>query len=228
MSSNFNYHNDILPLGDFEAVPVSSLIPPYPEHFPNVVNLNKPTNVDKLKEDFNNFKKTGNYFKDRAKYFKNNFKDTVQLFDDLGFSFSNYKAYPIRELGTNILKSDLGEYTSALLNNFGVPLFRQQYVVASKGWSTKFHIDHPDFTLHGFRVFIPIDHAYIGFKEGIYKLNAGECYFVNIAKLHRGFSADTRVVIMCQMASDKLIRGKSATLPVDISTIPEEFRNAPE
>ena len=223
----FDYKHDILPLGEFETVPVTSLIPPYPCNFPEVSRLGIKTDVTKLREEFEQFDKSGDYFKSRAKYFKNGLKETIQLFDQIGFSKENYKAFPLRELGTNVLKDTVGAYTKQLLENFGVPLFRQQYVLASAGWQTKLHIDHPDFTLHGFRVFIPIDDAYMGFENTIYKLEAGDCYFVNIAKKHRAFSDLDRVVIMCQMASDRLIRDAYPLLPIDPLTIPEAYRNEP-
>ena len=224
--NNFNYEHDILPLGDFETIPITSLIPPYPENFPEVARLGIKTDIEQLRHDYEKFDKSGDYFKSRAKYFKNGLKDTIKLFDHLGFSKENYKAFPLRELGTNVLKDTVGTYTKQLLDNFGVTLFRQQYVLASAGWQTKFHIDHPDFTLHGFRVFIPIDDAYIGFENAIYELKAGDCYFVNIAKIHRAFSDADRVVIMCQMSSDKLIRMAIPMQPIDPLTIPENFRNA--
>lgn len=222
----FNYNHDILPLGEFETVPVTSLIPPYPCNFPDVARLGIAVDVDKLREEWLLYDKTGDYFKDRAKYFKNSLKETIKLFNDIGFSKTNYKAFPLRETGSNKLKEDVGQYTRRLLDNFGVPLFRQQYVLSSAGWKTKFHIDHPNFKTHGFRVFIPIDTAYMGFKSGVYELTSGDCYFVNIAKMHRGFSDKERVVIMCQMASDKLIRTAEKMKPVEINTIPEEYRDA--
>lgn len=201
----FDYKNDILPLGDFETVPVNSMLEPIPSNYPEVVKLHIPTNVDLLREEWEIYPKKGNYFRDRMRYFKNPIKETIKLFDDLGFSQTNYNAYPLREIGTNTLKSNVGPYTKQLLKSFGVELFRQQYVVAEPGWETKLHVDHPDFSVHGFRVFIPIDTAYIGFDNTAYELPPGDCYFVNIAKMHKGITNNKRVVIMCQMASDELI-----------------------
>lgn len=221
----FNYEHDILPLGDFETVPVTSLIPPYPCNFPEVSRLGIKTDVNKLREEWEEFDKTGDYFRDRAKYFKNPLKETIKLFDEIGFSRENYKAYPLRETGTNVLKDNVGPYTRELLENFGVPLFRQQYVLSSEGWKVKLHIDHPDFTVHGFRVFIPIDTAYMGFEENVYELTPGDCYFVNIARKHWAYSDKERAVIMCQMASDKLIRNGYDMTPMDSTLIPEEYRN---
>lgn len=220
----FNYEHDILPLGDFETVSVTSLIPPYPCNFPEVAKLGIKTDVIKLRKEWEEYDKTGDYFKDRAKYFKNSIRETVKLFDDLGFSRNNYKAYPLRTTGTNILKDEVGEYTRNLLETFGVDLFRQQYVLSSAGWKVKPHVDHPDFTIHGFRVFIPIDTAYMGFGEDVYELTPGDCYFVNIAKKHWAFSDSERVVIMCQMSSDKLIRDADIMTPINSELIPEEYR----
>lgn len=227
MPLDFDYSQDILPLGEFESLPVTSLIPPYPENFPDVARLGIKTDVSKLRDEYESFDKSGDYFKSRARYFKNSIRDTIMLFDQLGFSREKYKAFPLRITGTTTLKEDVGVYTKNLLENFGVPLFRQQYVLSSNGWSTKFHIDHPDFRMHGFRVFIPIDEAHMGFEGKIYRLEPGDCYFVNIAKKHRGFSDKDRVVIMCQMASDKLIRMATPLNPIDPLMIPEEYRNEP-
>ena len=223
----FDYKHDILPLGEFETVPVTSLIPPYPCNFPEVSRLGIKTDVAKLREEFEHFDKSGDYFKSRAKYFKNPLKETIKLFDWLGFSRETYKAFPLRVTGTNQLRDDVGPYTKNLLETFGVPLFRQQYVQSERGWHTKLHIDHPDFTIHGFRVFIPIDTAYMGFENTIYQLDPGDCYFVNIGKKHRGFSDSRRVVIMCQMASDKIIRDAYPLKPIDPLIIPEAYRNEP-
>lgn len=223
----FDYKHDILPLGEFETVPVTSLIPPYPCNFPEVSRLGIKTDIAKLREEFEHFDKSGDYFKSRAKYFKNPLKETIKLFDWLGFSREAYKAFPLRVTGTNQLRDDVGPYTKNLLETFGVPLFRQQYVQSEQGWHTKLHIDHPDFTIHGFRVFIPIDTAYMGFENTIYQLDPGDCYFVNIGKKHRGFSDSRRVVIMCQMASDKIIRDAYPLKPIDPLTIPEAYRNEP-
>ena len=124
--------------------------------------------------------------------------------------------------------NDVGIYTKSLLESFGVVLFRQQYVVAKKGWNTKLHIDHPNFKIHGYRLFIPIDPAFVGFENNIYLLKPGKCYFVNIARKHRGFTfLEERVVIMAQMSSDKLIIEGKTLNPINPLLIPKEFRSVP-
>lgn len=226
--SGFDFTHDIFPLGDFEAMLVTSMLPPYPHNYPEVVRLSVKTNIDHLRMDFLKFNKEGDYFKSRAKFFKNSFRETVKVFEDIGFHRKIYQAYPLREMGTNVLLSSVGEYTRSLLNSLETTLFRQQYVVAKKGWSTKLHIDHPDFKIHGYRLLIPIDPAFIGFKCNIYRLEPGECYFINIGRKHRGFTFyKERTVIMAQMTSDNLILSGEKIKPTDIHLIPKEFQNVP-
>ena len=229
MPSGFDFTHDILPLGNFEAMPVTSMLPPYPNNYPEVVRLSIKANVDHLRMDFLRFNKKGDYFKSRVKYFKNSFRETVKIFEDIGFHRETYQAYPLRKIGTNTLLSSIGKYTRFFLNSLEVILFRQQYVVAKKGWNTKLHIDHPNFKIHGYRLLIPIDPAFIGFKQNIYYLKSGDCYFINIGRKHRGFTFHKeRVVIMAQMASDKLILSGEKIKPTDTTyLIPKEFQNVP-
>ena len=218
--SGFNYDNDILPLGKFESIPVVSQLEPIPSNYPEVVRLNLNVDANKLREEFNNFDKSEDYFISRLKYFKNDIRQTIDLFEYLGFSRSMYQAYPLRIKGSNILKDDVGKYTSSVLNNIGVELFRQQYVVAHKGWKTKLHIDHPHFKIHGFRLFLPIDKTFISFEKNCYELLPDNAYFVNIARPHMGHTElSDRVVIMCQMASDKLVLEGTPIDPVKCDTL---------
>ncbi|MGY8692312.1 MAG: hypothetical protein ACKVHF_05025 [Candidatus Poseidoniales archaeon] len=221
---------DILPLGEYETIPVTSLIPPYPEYFNEVVRLGVKTDVNQLQKDLIEFdlSKQENYVVSRARYFKQDIRETLEMFESLNFGLGeNYAGYPVRKKGTNEIQEHLGEYTKTLLETIGVPLFRQQYVAAGEMWNTKLHADHPDFSVHGFRIFIPIDVAYIGFEDNIYLLEPGDCYFVNIAKLHRGISEHHRVVLMAQMASDKLIRTGYQLAPMDKTLLPEYLRDEP-
>ena len=130
--SGFNIEYDIFPLGEFETVPVSSVREPISENYPEVVCLNKKTDLGQLKLDFLNFNRSGDYFNSRSKFFKNNLRETIKLFEDLGFNRKNYKVYPLREIGTNRVLCSVGDYTKLFLENFGVNLFRQQYVVAKQ------------------------------------------------------------------------------------------------
>lgn len=222
--SGFNFEYDILPLGDYETVPVSSRLAPSPENYVEAVRLHIPVDAARLREEYLRFEKSGDYFLSRKHQFKNGLRETIQVFEDIGFSRESYQAWPIRKKGTNVLQDQVGPYTHSLLTSIGVELFRQQYVVAKKNWKTKLHIDHPDFRVHGFRMFVPIDPAYIGFEKNIYRLDPGDCYFVNIARPHRGFTdQDERVVIMAQMNSDELILGGTPMTPLDPSSLPEDF-----
>lgn len=205
---NFDYNNDILPVGNFEAIPVISSIEPIPENFPNFTKLNVKVDVSKLRKEWNEFPKdiTKHYWRQMARHFKNNLRETLEIFKEQGFKIDNYKVYPLRIIGTNTLSENVGPYTREVLENVGVNLFRQQYVYATETWETNVHIDHPTFEIHGFRMFIPIDPAYMIVNGEDIILEPGYAYFVNIASPHKAFSKGNRVVIMAQMASDKLIQ----------------------
>ena len=226
-SADVDLKCDILPSVEFETMPVTSCLPPYPESYSEVVRLNANTDVDCLKKDFLDFDKTRNYFRSRAKFFKDNFRETVKAFEMVGFHNKVYQAYPMRAIETNALLDTVGAYTRSFLESLKVTLFRQQYVVAKRNWSTTFHIDYPDFKIYGYRLLIPIDPAFLGFQENIYYLEPGSCYFVNVAKKHRGFTTlnEERAVIMAQMASDKLILEGKNSKPMHTKLIPKEFRN---
>ena len=55
--SGFNFTYDILPLGNFETMPVVSKNQPYPKNYPEVVQLKGNMNVSLLRKDFLNFNK---------------------------------------------------------------------------------------------------------------------------------------------------------------------------
>jgi hypothetical protein len=208
MQQSFDYKNDILPVGDFEAIPVYSSIEPVPENFPNYIRLNIQVDVTKLRQEWEVFPKdiVKHYWRQMAKHFKNSLRETLEIFKEQGFKIDNYKVFPLRAIGTNTLSENVGPYTREVLENVGVPLFRQQYVYATSTWETNTHFDHPTFAIHGFRMFIPIDPAYMIVDGEDIELTPGFAYFVNIARPHKAFSKGERVVIMAQMASDKLIQ----------------------
>jgi len=203
-----NLENDILPVGDFETIPVVSVLEPIPENYPNYIRLNVSVDVDKLREEYHLFPKENkkHYFRHMAKHFKSSVKEAVSYYMDLGFVIENYKVYPLRVIGSNILSENVGPYTREVLETIGVPLFRQQYVYATKDWETQTHIDHPNFSIHGFRMFIPIDEVNLIVDNEEIILKPGYAYYVNIAKPHKGWATSDRIVIMAQMASDKLIQ----------------------
>jgi hypothetical protein len=210
----FNLKHDILPVGDYETLPIAG--DTNPNNFPEVVKLNIKTDVEKLRSEYNSFPKdtTKSYFKKQAKHFKVGFREVYRFFEDIGFNMKTYFAYPLREMGTNKLLAETGTYTKNLLENFGCDLFRQQYVLALGPWKSKFHQDLYDFSMHGYRVFIPIDDAHINFENGNYKLEAGDCYFVNIAKIHQGLTYEDRVIIMVQLSNDRLIKNGTTLKPL--------------
>ena len=147
-------------------------------------------------------------------------EDVKNTLHEVGFTKESYQSYSLRKLGTNEISGELGASTRQVLENFEVPIFRAQISVAQPGWRTLFHRDHENFCQHGFRGMAPLNEpVYMSYldsagNEIIYKLDPGKFYFVNIAKLHKGFnpSKTERRILMMQMASDQLIiKGQKMT-----------------
>lgn len=230
MPSGFDFSQDIYPLGDYEALPVSSKKNFEAMAYPEVVRLNILTNPDILIKEYEHFEKKENYnyFMSRARNLKIDLRKTFALFEELRFELGKkYHAYPIRMKGTNQIMDTVGPETRQWLKNLKVPTFRQQYVVAKEGWHTRLHTDHPDFRIHGYRMFVPLHTAYIAYSKNIYILTPGDCYFVNIARPHRGFcTGHERVVLMLQMASDDYIESGQPLMPAELSEIPKEYHES--
>lgn len=200
---------DILPVGKFEAIPVTSSVEPIPDNFPNWIKLDIQVDVDRLRQEYLEYPKnrSKHYFREMAKHLpKDRVKETVKIFTENGFGIDDYIVYPLRVIGTNKLTDYVGSYTKQLLENIGVPLFRQQYVFATKTWETKIHTDHPNFATHGYRMFIPIDPAYMVVNGENVEMTPGWAYYVNVARPHKGFTKGDRVVIVASMASDRLVQ----------------------
>jgi len=205
MASFSNPEYDILPLGDFETLPVTGN--PLPQNFPDVVRLGITYDPEQIRKDYHNlpFMRGEEHFLKRVRYFTESIKDTMESFDKLGFSMEKYIVYPIRKIGTNDIIDELGEYTKQFLESFPVPLFRQQFALAKQGFKTELHLDHSSYKIHGYRLFIPVDTAYIDIEDKTYEMPAGDCYFVNVGKHHAGKTTEDRILLMCQMADDRLI-----------------------
>jgi len=206
MAYSFENSYDILPLGDFETIPVIG--DPDPLSFPDVVRLGITYDPEKIREDYFNLPDMNgkDHFIKRAKYFKQPIRKTMEMFDELGFSMDKYIVFPIRKIGTNELIDELGEYTRFFLERFPVNLFRQQFALAKGGFKTSLHEDHTSFKVHGYRLFIPIDTAYIDIEDRSYEMLPGDCYFVNVGKKHSGRTDKDRILLMCQMDNERLIR----------------------
>jgi hypothetical protein len=205
---------DILPIGDFETVPVTG--DSNPANFPDVVKLNVTYDPERIRADYYTLPtiRGKDHFLKRIKHFTEPLKDTMEVFNELGFSMEKYVVYPVRKLGTNKIIDELGDYTKSFLENFPVELFRQQFALAREGFKTELHQDHSSYAVHGYRLFIPVDTAYIDIEDRTYKMPAGDCYFVNVGKQHAGKTDQSRILLMCQMANDRLIQNGTTITPL--------------
>lgn len=228
---------DIFPLGKFETLPVTSIYGGEADNYPNVVKLSGNVDFKKLlQEAYDHMQITGaTYVKDRMNYLPTNIDEQAlrSVLGDVGFVKGSYQSFSLRKLGTADLEDWVGPATRDLIDNLGVKTFRQQYAVAYGGWNVKLHRDHANFLTHGFRIMVPISsHVYMGYEDSqgnplIYRLELGGTYFVNIAKMHRGFNeslTDSRINLIMQMDSDILLENKQPMDPLssdEISKLPD-------
>ncbi len=204
---------ELFPVGEFETLKVNVTKKIPFANYPNVCKVIDVDNPHALYKEFLDFRKKVNhssnhYVKERLRYFKINPKDWSVYFESLGFNSKQYETYSMRDLGTAILKAEVGDLTRKTLSQIGCPLFRQQYAIAHPGWETQFHVDTNRLDLHGFRVMIPLNCPFeIEFEDESYVLQPGAGYFVNVTKPHKGLntSSQIRCNIMVHTTTDSII-----------------------
>jgi len=227
---------DILPLGKFESLPVSSIFGGRDVDYPNVIKLRDDIDFNTLyTESLHHINLIGaSYVKDRMEYLPKNINEETlrSVLGGVGFYKGSYQSFSLRKLGTSELEDWIEPCTRQLIETLGVNTFRQQYAVAYGGWNTKLHRDHENFLTHGFRLMVPLSSdVYMGYEDEfgnplIYRLDRGGMYFVNIAKMHRGFNeslSDDRINLIMQMDSDILLKDKEKMTPLsnkEISKLP--------
>lgn len=207
------WEKELFPVGEFETLPVTVTKNIPFNQYPSVVEIFNIPEYKTLYKEYCEFKKNtklnpNRYIKERIRFLKLDPKEWSKLFESYGFNSKEYETYSMRLLGTNLIKDDIGDYTKSIIKSLPVETFRQQYAVAHPGWKTKPHIDTDRLDLHGFRVMIPLNTTFnIGFDEGIYNLEPGVGYFINVSKMHYGINNqnETRVNIMLHLASDSII-----------------------
>lgn len=217
--------DDIFPLGRYETKPVNAKKDGCAQSYPDVTVLSKIENIRSIDSEvlvlINLIGKS--FVKERIdKLTPSLTVDAVKrILHDVGFTKESYQSYSLRELGTCRLKDLVKGELRRVLDAFPVDFFRPQVAVAQPGWKTLFHQDHFDFNTYGFRAMIPTNSpVFISFlresEEIIYKLLPGNCYFVNIAKLHKGFNPSEleRRNIIFQMVSDELILEENEIEPL--------------
>lgn len=208
--------DDIFPIGSFETIPVECILDGEADSYPNVVRLKSIREFSALSsEAIENIQKIGKrYVKDRVQRLTPDLEvNTVrQVLTDVGFTKETYQSYSLRKLGSADLEDFITGETRKFFENLGPIYFRMQYAVAAPGWKTTFHIDHRNFNTHGLRAMIPLSApTFLSYFENkhevIYELKPGEMYFVNIAKLHKGFNPtnEDRINLYFQMNTDKLV-----------------------
>lgn len=225
-------NNDIFPLGEFETLPITPIKSGLPDDYPDVSLLKTDIKVEELiKESHIHIEKIGfTYVKGRLKHLNSAIDENTlrSVLGDVGFYKGSYQSFSLRKLGTNELEDWIEYHTKQFFADLPVNTFRQQYAVAYPGWNTKLHRDHKDFLTHGFRAMVPLDkNVYMGYEDKdknniVYKLEPGNMYFVNIAKMHRGFNestTDSRINLIMQMDSDSMVLNGKELKPLDQSEV---------
>lgn len=216
--------NDILPLGKFETLAVNTILDGKPNSYPNVTFIKKVCIKELLSEAVKHIEIVGdNYVKPRLEHISVSVEDLMDTLTGVGFYKGSYQSYSLRKIGTAELEDWVLPRTKEFFESLSVKTFRQQYAVAFPKWNTQLHRDHEDFLTHGFRAMVPLSgDVYMGYEDNdgnalFYRLERGGMYFVNIAKMHRGFNESEtkdRINLIMQMDSDKLVVNSTEILPL--------------
>lgn len=222
-------NDDILPLGKFETLPVSSILDGSASAYPDVTFIKHVEYEDMLKESIEHISIIGNnYVKPRLSHVSVSPEDLMQTLAEVGFFKGSYQSYSLRKIGTADLEDWVLPKTREFFDTLPVKTFRQQYAVAFPGWNTQLHRDHGDFLTHGFRAMVPLSSdVYMGYEDDngnslVYRLKRGGMYFVNIAKMHRGFNESEsvdRINLIMQMCSDELVINSEPLKPLDLEEL---------
>lgn len=226
--------DDILPLGKFETLPVKPQLDGKPESYPNVTFIKRVWHKDLLDEALKHIDTIGNnYVKPRLDRVSVSAEDLMDTLSGVGFYKGSYQSYSLRKIGTAELEDWVLPNTRNFFNTLPVKTFRQQYAVAYPKWNTQLHRDHKDFLTHGFRAMVPLSaDVYMGYEDDagntlVYRLERGGMYFVNIAKMHRGFNESKtkdRINLIMQMNSDEMVVNSTPLDPLsyeDLKSLPE-------
>ena len=207
--------NDIVPVGDFEALPVTMTYTSYQDYPDVVVLASYKFDTKPLIDEF--FQVESQmlehfFIPERKDHLINVSEGEIrQHLSDLGFTKSNYRVHSLRQLGTQENNQFVRTQTGLCLNKFST-IFRQQYMVAEVGLIIAPHIDNKNIALHGFRIHIPLHPFYIGFETdggifNLYRLNPGVPVFVNFCRSHFVVNplGHKRVNIAFQLSDDALL-----------------------
>ncbi len=192
---------------------VPNAIAKYPtdiRKYPDVVKLSNLSlhELKILKEEYKEFHDNENYILSRRKDFVISPSINIILINYLGFREKVYQGMSLNKKGTTELKDKVGSFTKEFLKQF-TDGCRFNYITTRKGWKTKQHSDHEDYTKQGFRVIIPFDEMKMTFdNEREYILKPGFIYFVNVCIPHIGehySELDERAGILFKLNNDEKI-----------------------
>lgn len=202
------YDPYLLEMKNEETLPVTAKYPTQPEKYPYVTVLDIEVDVNKLKTEFDNFDKNDNYMLKRMKDFVISPSINVILMTYLGFKSSVYEGVSLNKPGSLDLKDEVGTYTKNFLSKFK-DICRINYITTRKGWKTKPHKDHKDYTNQGFRIIVPFEDMKMTFENKmVYIFKPGKVYFVNVAVEHIGehySELEERTGLLFKLCNDKMI-----------------------
>ena len=202
------YDDDLMQLKNDETSPIVAKYPTDVKKYPDVLKLCN-VDVEPLVKDLYDFDDNENYLLTRRKDFVLSPSVNAIVSNYLGFTGSVYESVPLNKKNSRELKEHLGESTKSFLNTFqGAE--RCNYVTTRKGWKTKEHEDHKDYTDQGFRVIVPLTGpmkmTFEGEREYIFE--PGYAYFTNVCIPHVGehySDQEERTGILFKLNNDEMI-----------------------
>jgi hypothetical protein len=202
------YDEHLMELKTKETTTIEAKYPTDPRKYPDVVKICE-VDVDPLIKDLNNFSDNENYLLTRRKDFVISPSINAIVSNYLGFKGDVYESVPLNKRNSTQLKDSVGEDTVEFLNKF-IGAERVNYVTTRKGWKTKPHADHEDYTKQGFRIIVPLTGpmkmTFDGEREYIFE--PGFAYFANVCVQHVGehhATQNQRTGILFKLNKDDLI-----------------------
>ena len=202
------YDAQLMELKNEETSPIVAKYPNDVKKYPEVLKLCE-VDVKPLIEDFQNFDDKENYLLSRRKDFVLSPTINAIVSNYLGFRGEVYESVPLNKKNSTELKEKVGNNTKEFLKKFKCAE-RVNYVTTRKGWKTKPHADHEDYTKQGFRVIVPLTGSMkMTFEnDREYIFEPGYAYFVNVCVEHVGEHYDEqyeRTGILFKLCSDYMI-----------------------
>jgi len=203
------YDPVLMELKNKETTSITAKHPKDVKKYPDVVEIDCDIDLESLISEYESYESKENYLLSRRKDFVISPTLNIIISSYLGFRQTVYDSKPLNIKGSIELKNEVGECTKKLLNSFqGAE--RVNYVTTKKGWKTKQHVDHEDYSEQGFRVIVPLNGPMkMTFENrAVYVLHPGKAYFVNVCIPHVGeHYADMpeRASLLFKLNNDEMI-----------------------